>query len=78
VDAFTALSPADVIAGHKDPSAGNGPQALDETRRDLLDADELLTVARTAEEFVDLMMQRHIGRINPNILWDSARRLIPG
>jgi glyoxylase-like metal-dependent hydrolase (beta-lactamase superfamily II) len=77
VDAITALSPADVVAGHKDPSAGNGPQALDETRRYLLDADELLTVARTAEEFVDLMMQRHIGRINPNILWDSARRLIP-
>jgi len=32
VAAIAALNPTNVVAGHKNPSADNGPQALDETK----------------------------------------------
>ncbi|MFJ8577164.1 MBL fold metallo-hydrolase [Micromonospora sp. NPDC093277] len=76
IDAISALDPSAVVAGHKKPGNDNDPRHLDETKGYLRDTDELLHVARSPDEFVDLMMQRYLAWVNPNILWSSARALV--
>ncbi|MFD0744292.1 MBL fold metallo-hydrolase [Phytohabitans flavus] len=77
LDRIAALNPVAVIAGHKKPGNDDGPHVAEETKAYLRDTDEACTVARSPEEFVDLMLQRHLSRMNPNVLWDNARKLVP-
>ncbi|GAB1340656.1 MBL fold metallo-hydrolase [Streptomyces sp. E-15] len=78
IDKIAALRPQAVVAGHKAPGSDDDPRHLDETRRYLRDAEELSAVARDAKEFADLMTARHLARINPTILFQSAEHIFPG
>lgn len=77
LDRIAALNPVAVIAGHKKPGNDDGPHIIEETRAYLRDTDEACAAARTPEEFADLMLQRHLSRLNPTVLWDNARKLVP-
>lgn len=77
IDKIAALSPKAVIAGHKAPGSNDGPRQLDETRQYLLDVEELSHTARHAKEFADLMTLRHLSRVNPAFLFQSAEHLFP-
>jgi glyoxylase-like metal-dependent hydrolase (beta-lactamase superfamily II) len=78
IDKIAALHPKAVVAGHKAPGSDDDPRHLDETRQYLKDVEELSTVARDAKEFADLMTARHLARINPTILFQSAEHIYPG
>ncbi len=78
IDKIAALHPKAVVAGHKAPGSDDDPRHLDETRQYLKDVEELSTVAREAKEFADLMTARHLARINPTILFQSAEHIYPG
>ncbi|WP_208720092.1 MBL fold metallo-hydrolase [Amycolatopsis circi] len=78
IDQIAALKPTAVVAGHKAPGGDDDPRHLDRTREYLRDAEELRAIARNAKEFADLMTLRHLGRINPAILAQSAEHLFPG
>jgi hypothetical protein len=78
IDKIAALSPKVVIAGHKAPGSDDGPEHLDETRRYLMDVEELGHTTRNAKDFADLMAPRHLSRVNPNFLFQSAEHLFPG
>ncbi|MCS5717675.1 MBL fold metallo-hydrolase [Herbiconiux sp. CPCC 205763] len=78
IDKIAALKPTKVVAGHKAPGSDDDPHNLDQTRQYLQDADEIQKTARHAKEFADLMTLRHLSRINPTILGQSAEHLFPG
>lgn len=78
IDQIASLNPKAVIAGHKAPGSDDGPRHLNETRQYLLDAEELGNTARSAKEFADLMALRHLSRVNPTVLFQSAEHLFPG
>ncbi|MFC7500515.1 MBL fold metallo-hydrolase [Nocardioides sp. CPCC 206347] len=77
LDVAADLAPRAVVAGHKAPDAPNDPAQIDDTRRYLEDARELLDSARDAQTFYDGMLARHPDRINPGALWGAAITLFP-
>ncbi|MFF9158580.1 MBL fold metallo-hydrolase [Streptomyces sp. NPDC014846] len=78
IDKIAAVHPRAVVAGHKNPANDDDPRHLDETRKYLQDTEEVAAVARHAKEFADLMLLRHLDRINPTILALTAEHLYPG
>lgn len=76
LDVVQALSPAHVVAGHKDAARDDSPANIGETRRYLDDADRLLAAGPTQEEFFFQMLKEYPGRVNPYTVWLSARRLV--
>ena len=72
-----ALSPATVIAGHKDPHAADTPAQIQATRRYLTDARRLLESSDSAAAFYAAMLALHPDRINPGALWGAAITLFP-
>ncbi|WP_406034176.1 MBL fold metallo-hydrolase [Nocardioides sp. NBC_00163] len=77
LDVAADLAPRAVIAGHKAPDAANDPVQIDDTRRYLEDARDLLGSAKDAQTFYDGMLARHPDRINPGALWGAAITLFP-
>jgi glyoxylase-like metal-dependent hydrolase (beta-lactamase superfamily II) len=77
LDTAEALSPAAVIAGHKDPRAFDNPSQIQATRRYLTDARRLLESSESAEEFYEAMLRLHPNRLNPGALWGAAITLFP-
>lgn len=77
LDVAAGLAPRAVIAGHKAPDAANDPVQIEDTRRYLEDARELLGSAPDAQTFYDGMLARHPDRINPGALWGAAITLFP-
>ncbi|RJL34116.1 MBL fold metallo-hydrolase [Bailinhaonella thermotolerans] len=77
LDAIAALGPSAVVAGHKNPRAADHPGAVEETRAYLRDVEEILATARTPEDFADQMTLRHLDRVNPDTLWQTAQALVP-
>ncbi|WP_220700561.1 MBL fold metallo-hydrolase [Mycetocola lacteus] len=75
LDAVEALNPAATIAGHKDASRDDSPLNVDETRRYLRDAEEILGTATTRLEFFTALTARYPERVNPYTTWLSALRL---
>lgn len=78
IDKIAALKPAAVVAGHKAPANDDDPTHVSRTRDYLRDAEEVRAIARNAKEFADLMALRHLDRVNPTILFQSAEHLFPG
>jgi glyoxylase-like metal-dependent hydrolase (beta-lactamase superfamily II) len=72
LDVAEALRPATVIAGHKDPRAADGPSQIEDTRRYLTDAREMLESSDGAEDFYEGMLELHPDRLNPGALWGAA------
>ena len=77
LDIAESLSPATVIAGHKNPRASDDPTQIQATRRYLTDARELIESSQHAEAFYEGMLGRHPDRINPGALWGAATTLFP-
>jgi glyoxylase-like metal-dependent hydrolase (beta-lactamase superfamily II) len=77
LDIAEALSPATVIAGHKDPHAADTPAQIQATRRYLTDARRLLESSDSAAAFYAAMLALHPDRINPGALWGAAITLFP-
>jgi glyoxylase-like metal-dependent hydrolase (beta-lactamase superfamily II) len=77
LDVAEALSPATVIAGHKDPRLADDPSQIQATRRYLTDARRLLESSDSAESFYADMLALHPDRINPGALWGAAITLFP-
>jgi glyoxylase-like metal-dependent hydrolase (beta-lactamase superfamily II) len=77
LDAADALSPATVIAGHKDPRAFDNPSQIQATRRYLTDARQLLESSESAQDFYGAMLRLHPNRLNPGALWGAAITLFP-
>jgi len=73
LDTIDALGARAVVAGHKDPSRGDDPIAIVETRRYIDDFSRLEAQTSTTEELYEAMMACHGGRINNGALWGSAR-----
>ena len=71
------LAPRAVVAGHKAPEASDDPIQIEQTRRYLEDARELIGIASDAQAFYDKMLARHPDRINPGALWGAAVTLFP-
>jgi len=71
------LAPRAVVAGHKAPEASDDPIQIDQTRRYLEDARDLMGIAADAQAFYDKMLDRHPDRINPGALWGAAVTLFP-
>lgn len=76
LDVVEALHPRAVVAGHKNAALPDDPASIGETRRYLLDAQELLAVEPEPRVFFDLMSARHPDRINPGPLWYTAVGLL--
>lgn len=76
LDTVAALEPVSIVAGHKNKQLSDDPGALAETRRYLLDAQELLETKPKPREFFDEMISRHPYRINPGPLWYTAVGLL--
>jgi glyoxylase-like metal-dependent hydrolase (beta-lactamase superfamily II) len=71
------LAPRAVVAGHKAPEASDDPIQIEQTRRYLEDARDLMGIASDAQAFYDNMLARHPDRINPGALWGAAVTLFP-
>lgn len=73
IDIVESLAPRWAVAGHKDKRRDDdAARQIAETRRYLDDADELLAVSDTAEQFFERMLERHPDRLNPGALWGGA------
>ncbi|WP_306215390.1 MBL fold metallo-hydrolase [Actinoplanes sp. RD1] len=75
LDAVAALRPRAVVASHKDTRRPDLPSDIDETRRYLDAAAEVLERATDATSFFHELTKRCPGRVNPWAVWLSARRL---
>ncbi len=76
LDIVEALRPAAVVAGHKNKDLADDPSSIEETRRYLRDAQQLLETKPEPRAFFDEMIARHPARINPGPLWYTAVGLL--
>jgi hypothetical protein len=65
-------------AGHKRPNAPDTPNILEETRKYIRDFDRIAANTKTASELYNQMLAIHPDRVNPAVLWLSARSVKPG
>ena len=77
LDRIEALDPAAVVAGHKRADRPDSAETIGETRRYVRDFDALLETTSTARELYDEMRGLHPTRLNPGMLWASAKALRP-
>ena len=73
LDTMEALRPRAVIAGHQRAGRHDGPEILEETRQYIRDFDRLAQTTETALALYDQMLALYPERINPAVLWNSAR-----
>jgi glyoxylase-like metal-dependent hydrolase (beta-lactamase superfamily II) len=73
IDTIEALGPVVVIAGHKRAERADHPKILEETRQYIRDFDRVDAMTTTAHELYDQMLALHPDRVNPGVLWISAR-----
>jgi glyoxylase-like metal-dependent hydrolase (beta-lactamase superfamily II) len=73
LDTIEALHPRALIAGHKRPGKDDSPRIIEETRQYIRDFDEAVGTTTTARELYDKMLELYPERVNPGILWNSAR-----
>jgi glyoxylase-like metal-dependent hydrolase (beta-lactamase superfamily II) len=75
LDKLEALAPSAVVAGHKRPDSPDDPTIIEQTRRYILDFEELASQATSTEQLYWAMRERHPNRINPGAVWGSARSI---
>jgi glyoxylase-like metal-dependent hydrolase (beta-lactamase superfamily II) len=69
------LDPRAVISGHKRVGRADDPQTLEETRQYIRDFDRIDADTTSARELYDQMLALYPDRVNPGVLWISARAL---
>jgi glyoxylase-like metal-dependent hydrolase (beta-lactamase superfamily II) len=72
------LKPVAVIAGHKRAGATDTPNNIEETRKYIRDFDRIAANTGTALELYKEMLAIYPERVNPAVLWYSARAVKPG
>ena len=75
IETIRSLKPKAVIAGHKRPGREDAPKILDETRQYIEDFDRIAASTSTALKLYNEVLTIHPKRINPGILWSSARAM---
>jgi glyoxylase-like metal-dependent hydrolase (beta-lactamase superfamily II) len=78
LDKVESLNPAAVIAGHKRPGAPDTPNSIEETREYIRDFGRIAANTETASELYEQMLAIYPDRVNPAVLWYSARAVKPG
>ena len=78
LDKVESLNPVAVIAGHKRPGAPDTPKSIEETRKYIRDFGRIAANTETASELYEQMLAIYPDRVNPAILWYSARAVKPG
>ncbi|MFI5798726.1 MBL fold metallo-hydrolase [Streptomyces sp. NPDC051677] len=73
IDVIAGLDPAHVVAGHKRADRPDSPDILAETRGYLDDFEECVESTGSTEELYQAMLKIHPDRVNPGVLWGSAR-----
>jgi glyoxylase-like metal-dependent hydrolase (beta-lactamase superfamily II) len=73
IDTIEALEPGAVISGHKRAGRADDPHTLEETRQYIRDFDRVDAATTTARELYDQMLAIYPERVNPGVLWISAR-----
>jgi glyoxylase-like metal-dependent hydrolase (beta-lactamase superfamily II) len=73
LDTIESLHPRAVIAGHKRPGNDDSPRIIEETRQYIRAFDRLAETTTTARELYDQVLSLYPDRINPGMLWASAR-----
>ncbi len=73
LDTIESLHPRAVIAGHKRPGNDDRPRIIEETRQYIRAFDRIAETTTTARELYDQMLSLYPDRVNPSILWASAR-----
>ena len=73
LDMIESLKPRAVVAGHKRPGRPDAPTIVEETRQYIRDFDRIAATSQTAKELYDKMLAIHPARVNPAVLWSSAR-----
>ena len=68
-----SLKPRAVVAGHKRRGRPDAPNIIGETKQYIRDFDRIAATTRTAKELYDQMLAIHPDRVNPAVLWNSAR-----
>jgi hypothetical protein len=66
-------TPLAVVAGHKRPGAADTPNIIDETRKYIRDFDRTAANTQTALQLYHQMLVPYPERLNPAVLWNSAR-----
>jgi glyoxylase-like metal-dependent hydrolase (beta-lactamase superfamily II) len=77
LDTIEALHPKAVIAGHQRAGRPDGPEIIEETRQYIQDVDRAAETTQTPRELYDKVMALYPERVNPGMLWWSARALKP-
>jgi glyoxylase-like metal-dependent hydrolase (beta-lactamase superfamily II) len=78
LDKIESLNPVAVIAGHKRPGAPDTPSSIEETRKYIRDFGRIAANTEAASELYEQMLAIYPDRVNPAILWYSARAVKPG
>src|ERR1700686_5150967 len=78
LDTIESLKPVAVVAGHKRPNAADTPNIIEETRKYIRDFDRTAANTQTALELYHQMLVLYPDRVNPAVLWNSARAVKPG
>jgi glyoxylase-like metal-dependent hydrolase (beta-lactamase superfamily II) len=73
LDTIEALHPRAVIAGHQRAGRHDGPEIIEETRQYIRDFDRLVPTTETTLALYNQMLALYPERINPGVLWESAR-----
>src|SRR5438105_11761652 len=76
LDMIESLKPRAVVAGHKRPGRPDAPTIVEETTQYIRDFDRIAGTAHTANALYDKMLAIHPDRVNPAVLWNSARAVI--
>jgi glyoxylase-like metal-dependent hydrolase (beta-lactamase superfamily II) len=77
LDTIESLGPRAVIAGHQRAGRHDGPEIIEETRQYIRDMDRIVETTQTARDLYDQMLALYPERLNPSMLWWSARGLKP-
>jgi hypothetical protein len=72
LDTIEKLKPRAVIAGHKKADRDDSPGIIEETRQYIRDFERVASMAATARELYDQMLEIYPDRANPGSLWGSA------
>ncbi len=77
LDAIEALDPRALVAGHKRAGRADDPRIIEETRQYIRDFDRVAESTKTARELYEEVLAIYPDRINPAVLWTSARAVKP-
>jgi glyoxylase-like metal-dependent hydrolase (beta-lactamase superfamily II) len=75
LDTIESLGPRAIIAGHQRAGRHDGPEIIEETRQYIRDFDRIAETTETARDLYDQVLALYPARINPGMLWWSARAL---